>query len=667
MLCDKHLLILARTVGRAGRWLGRQALRPFRRRILQRILLPEPDSAHPAAPMRHLAVAALCLCLCGALLGRMIHSGIARGMDGGIYEVVEDAAHAMAVAISDMRFHLNRGYVGYSAVSTKLEEGGFTVNTDLLKALGRANPEQLKDRALLNQAILSALNAQIPKDVGFGDRSLLSMRYAELGLVDYFKLAFRLFGYRVESAFYLYFTLLGLSAATFVTAYWRSPIILTVPILFLAAGNIIFATSFFDSINSQSVANPRFVSTLGILPGLHILMLMLGARRATVIQVTLACVQAFIFEFALSIRAALFWCVIFVVFIALIQVAILIARTGAGRSLRASFAEWSAELAAIRLWPALVLLIGVWTYQSAISMKMHPSYELEDFLPEHMRYHNAFMGLTAHPDWYPRFGNKYYYGTQSDTFGFLVGALYLLDHYDVPESYYISPLYGGPKVRLDDRMVKKAYMQFIMENPRFTIEAHFYKMRLIANVVERLIRSARPKSAAVLIAFSSITFAALFWAASQPGTSTRRTRDIDVLRLTIVGTCAALFSFMPNIYAIFGDTVMGDGLWMTLFAMLAIGCGALVAVASVSLALLRKRAHGHVSGAERDPPAVASVGMREPTTYVRLLGALLLSAAVAWSAVTYFNHGKLKPNATPALAPAFFHLTPPPSPVTAPH
>jgi hypothetical protein len=668
-LSDKHLAIFGGSVYRASRWLLRQALRLFRFRILQRVFLPDPLPTGAGRPVRQVVLALICLCVSGGLLYRMIHLGTSRGMDRGLYEVVQDAARAMAVAISDMHFHLNRGYVGYTAIFDELEKGGFTTNGGLIKNLGRTYPANLVDRALLDHTLQTALNTPVPKDVGFGDHSLLSMGYAELGLVDYFKLTFHLFGYRVEGAFYIYFLLLGISVAAFILAYWRSSATLAIPILFLAAGNLIFSTDYFDNINSQSVANPRFISTLGILAGLHILMLMLGARRATIFQVALACVQTLIFAFTMSVRATLLWFVMLIVLVAIVQIAVLIARSEAGRSVRASIGAWSAELAGLRLWPALIFLIGTWTYQFTISMNTHPSYELDDFLPSHLRYHNAFIGLKAHPQFYPLFGDKYYYHADSDTLGFLVADLFMMKYYDVPESYYLSPLYGGPKMRLDDRMAKKAYLQFIMQHPGFVIEAHIYKAGRIRDFISHLMGGALSRGNARLIMFCGIVIAGLFLIAGQ--TLTPANRMTAALRLAIVGTVAALFSFLPNLYSVFYPQVLSDGLWLTFFVLLLAGACGLAAVACIASMLLRKQA-GAPASCDEPERAVATSGLttQVSTTYVRLFGSIALSAALAWGAVTYFNHGKPRPNASPTPMPAIFGLKPPPppqSPATSPH
>ena len=50
------------------------------------------------------------------------------------------------------------------------------------------------------------------------------MKQADLRLVDFTKLSFRPFGFRIESFFYLYFVLIGVSAAIFIAAHYRSPV-----------------------------------------------------------------------------------------------------------------------------------------------------------------------------------------------------------------------------------------------------------------------------------------------------------------------------------------------------------------------------------------------------------------------------------------------------------
>ena len=133
MLSDEHLGALARKIFRDWRCVAHFALRAFNFRVVQRIFLQAPRVPATGRPARSIGIALLCLGVCAGLLGRMVQVGFDRGMDGQMYEVVEDAAHAMAVAISDMRFGLHRGYVGYTAIYNVLQFGGFTSHPLIIK------------------------------------------------------------------------------------------------------------------------------------------------------------------------------------------------------------------------------------------------------------------------------------------------------------------------------------------------------------------------------------------------------------------------------------------------------------------------------------------------------------------------------------------------------
>src|SRR6202012_4963420 len=95
--------------------------------------------------------------------------------------------------------------------------------------------------------------------------------------------------------------------------------------------------------------------------------------------------------------------------------------------------------AGYRVWPALLLISSVIAYSHTVGSVMHPSYELDDFLPAHERYHNAVIGLAFGPQWETSVGAKYG-GATGDTLGYLVGATSMKENYDLPESFYLSTL-----------------------------------------------------------------------------------------------------------------------------------------------------------------------------------------------------------------------------------
>jgi hypothetical protein len=62
------------------------------------------------------------------------------------------------------------------------------------------------------------------------------------------------------------------------------------------------------------------------------------------------------------------------------------------------------------------LLADLFMFQTLMSIRMHPSYKLDDALPHHYRINNAFIGLTAHPRWDQTFAKDYGLETMNSAF-----------------------------------------------------------------------------------------------------------------------------------------------------------------------------------------------------------------------------------------------------------
>ncbi len=506
--------------------------------------------------------ALMCLAICGLLVFRMYDVGIQRGIDGTMYEAIDDATNAVAVALSDLIYGLNQGYVGYRAVEETLERNGMTKRPALIQQINREYPKNLQDRALMNGAIAAAMHVPVPRDVSFESQKLISMVYADLGIVDYYKAAFRLFGFRVESAYYFYFILLAVSVIAFILAHCRSSVALAVLVLVLAAGNIVVSASVFNEINLATVANPRFLSTLGILPGLHLLVLMIEKRRLTWDQAALAAVQASMICFVISIRSALFWMFLLVVAVAVLQLGIIIARNAQS--------AWSAIMPrriaknwlVRKSWPAVLLVLGFWAFQTTISIKMHPSYELDDFIPYHPRYHNAFVGLSIHPGWDVKFG-KDYNNEHADTLGHVAGIAYFKKYFGGTEAYYSSPLSMTLKWRLHDRMMRDVYLQFIRQHPWFVIEAHFVKLGTLIGLVTNYVGASLVAKAwwAAWTASGAVVFAAILTVVGRARQAATSPLWQSVARICALGALTMLFSWLPPLYAIPIQFSMGDQFW----------------------------------------------------------------------------------------------------------
>src|SRR5207253_1731489 len=104
--------------------------------------------------------------------------------------------------------------------------------------------------------------------------------YNDQGLIEFVQAAFVMFGVDIKSMYYFYFTVLAASMLVFAAAFRKT----------YAAGVVLFGCAFavFAFMPSAlitnpeliSVSNPRFLSTLGIVPLLHILLMFAQTRTS---------------------------------------------------------------------------------------------------------------------------------------------------------------------------------------------------------------------------------------------------------------------------------------------------------------------------------------------------------------------------------------------------
>jgi hypothetical protein len=177
---------------------------------------PEPagpvsvdDSTRVFAPIATAILAAL-------LLALVYSEGTRRGMDHMVAFGPEIDQVPIAIALSDVVYNLNAGYVGYTSVLKKLMDvwnGG---------AASPYDPIVLKnssDRRVLNAAIAAASSLG-PQQPGFiSEHTLITGLYDDLGTIDFVKLAFRLFGLRIESRYYMFFLVFSISSAAYLVAF----------------------------------------------------------------------------------------------------------------------------------------------------------------------------------------------------------------------------------------------------------------------------------------------------------------------------------------------------------------------------------------------------------------------------------------------------------------
>jgi hypothetical protein len=330
--------------------------------------------------LRAFAVVGLFLLIGCTLILDFMH-GIQLGQDQIAFQPVYRLRQSLAVAISRQHDPAPGGYLAYGSVVNVLSENGF--------ALFDGDPgPHLDDRgyeALLNdgprldriirQARDVSIDPNLPPEV---------IKANELGLADYIYVAFRLFGDKISSLYYLLFLIMAVSCLIYVLQFRNSPFPLFLAALFLAELYILENYASSSGLQLNTVANSRLFSGPSLLPAVHVLLVLwqrLPLRPFTAAGVV---TQSLIFSFLLSCRFEAVW-----------QAAMIVAVAG-GMAICLLFAPGrlphkGAIGRLLILWPAVIFLLVVTGYSTTVSRSADALYAADP--KNHLFWHVALFGI----------------------------------------------------------------------------------------------------------------------------------------------------------------------------------------------------------------------------------------------------------------------------------
>jgi hypothetical protein len=127
-------------------------------------------------------------------------------------------------------------------------------------------------------------------------------------------------------------------------------------------------------------------------------------------------------------------------------------------------------------WPILLVLGGLGCSLVYKSATLHPIYGIGIFLPYHMVWHNAYMGMGLHPDWNER-GDKHHGkpipDQGSDNMAWKAAVAEAEERYGLSEAYTVNGEVGGLpgiKMALHEKLIKERFLRFAYQHPRFMLE-----------------------------------------------------------------------------------------------------------------------------------------------------------------------------------------------------
>jgi hypothetical protein len=514
------------------------------------------------------AIAAVCVSLIAAF-----HIGVERGFRDSLgKESYGRILFAVGAAIT--RAHGGYGYSLSSVVETILTFGGVTADPTILGNLETKFPDNLRNTQLINAAIDKALTFKWPFDPnhdvrgGAGD---------DLGLIDYARLGFMLFGYRVQSLYYVYFMILAASIAAFLYAFRHRPGMLALLMIACAGQVFVFSSSLFDTINPASeaepgliaIADPRFLSSLGIIPGLHLAGLLLENSRSSRAEVAGALLQCVILTFAIFIRATAVWILVGVV---LLNFLIAIREVLGGR------------FKFTRLWVTGALL-AVWAaHYVVVSLALHPAYRERGEITHHVFWHAVFYQLQFHPLWNEKYGAQFD-GATYDELPPVAAKKYLLRHPPPdPAAVYFTPDRRYLRVAAAETYIRKAFFEFFYDDPRFVLETVFIynpitMYHMLATNLSSLDRTTAMEYLSLLVLFL-VTAGFL---------SVNDTEFRSFARGALLVLGGFLVSLLPILVTVPGIRTMGDQYYALLITLGSLAVLSLTAAMRAGLRLMTRR------------------------------------------------------------------------------
>jgi hypothetical protein len=486
------------------------------------------------------------------------------GMDHVTTFGPESEQRSIAVALSDVVYKLNLGYLGYVNVLKTLQSvwnsGAANSHDRILIANGR-NPE------LLNSAIHAAASLG-PQTPGYlSDLSLFTMYYDDVGYVDFVKYAFRLFGLKIEAMYYLFFTILGLSALAYLIAFRFDSAALAV----LVANVFVFLVEVhlgnFSS-DMPTFAGMRHGSTLGLLPMWHFVFLSVRRSRLSVLNVALAILQLLVLILAIKMRGSATWMVLLVVAVAVFSALWPWLRDYGSRS-------WGQLARSLVQWPALLLLAGLFANAQYMKMTLHPAYFTDDATPYHTLWHSIYVGWiwsnrsgdAASPSselTSPYVRSMMAKGAQNDDVGYYAALEYLRDSHFmasdpttlevVPPDFRSAWAYDGAiKERLYDQIMRHVVINLAIRHPTAVLRIVLITgpAKVVSTVVG-VLRSSPDQIWLLLILLSGSVVAAV-------QALTGRLAPISDVRTTVfLSIAASLLAAMINTIALSAPHTISD-------------------------------------------------------------------------------------------------------------
>jgi hypothetical protein len=413
------------------------------------------------------------------IFGATFRTGIHYGMDQKVgWEGYGRVLNAVAAIMTEKRFG-EGGYALSDFVHWQLTARGFTTDPETVKKLGLTVPENLQASFL--DDVLQRTWRDLPDVPEAGRKMIRGLGGDDVGYIDFAKLAFWTFGLQVRSLYYMFFLILGISLLVALVERARDP---AGQLIILSTACIIYSSCYYTDIlllpepnGSGNMINPRFMPVIGLIPTVHILLMMAEGVRFQWHKVAVVLVQAGIIFFAVHIRATAVWLIAVLVLAVIVRTLPLLMK---GWRRQEMFRMLAHRFAAAE-WPALMSIFVVYGGLKVVSLLLHPIYHDGGWLQHHAFWHSVYYSLQVHPKFVEKYGAAHSYKV-SDEMPVVAALAYVKEHpeEDKPEIYLANNTLKYTEL---ERFDKLAFFQFFRRDPRFVVEVFLIKCAAVFRII----------------------------------------------------------------------------------------------------------------------------------------------------------------------------------------
>jgi hypothetical protein len=400
------------------------------------------------------------------IFGATFRAGIDRGMDQMVtWEGYGRILNAISAVMTEQRFRQG-GYALSDCIHNELERRGLTSDHEITKRIGVSFPQNL--RAPFLDKVLEDMEHDLSKLPDQCAQAIRGLGADDVGYVDFAKLAFYLFGAHIRAFYYLFFLIYGLTLFVALIERHRDPM---GQIILLSAAGLVYVSCYYSNFlllaepsGSGNMVNPRFMPVLALIPGIHLLLILVDKAAPNWWRVAIVLFQSSVIFFAIHIRASAIWWIP-VLLLAAVVLFLLTLKGGKGRP-----EGWRAKAyrGLVAQWPALVSIVVILGSLQLVVWSLHPIYREGGWLSYHAVWHSIYYSLQFHPNYVEKY-SAYHEGKEEDEMPIAGALAYLKEHpeEDKPELFITG---RSLKYSAMERLVRLAFFEFLRRDPWFVFE-----------------------------------------------------------------------------------------------------------------------------------------------------------------------------------------------------